>query len=222
MISETILYESYARSLKSEGNTEVILRVGGRLYTFLHKNSRKEQVTIVQEQLYEIFTKKWGSSIKTSKDITISFLVGLLQVFGNTTREIEIDQAACRSSNEKVLEMMLNRNYKEEYEVALCAFQFLQHRGAYHQLQNVGYCFKLSAYMVSRGIGKKVLEKPIEPELRAKMLELSRDIIREVLKACKYSNVSFVRLKIGELNDLIGLLGEQRNYVDLEVRPTVI
>lgn len=217
LLTETILYESYSRCLKSEKNISVLLGAGARLYAFLSKNSRKEQLAIVQDELHKIFLKEWGSSIKTRNEITIIFFVGLLQVLGNTAHHIEIDHAACKSSNDKVRELMSNGQFKEAYEVALCAFQFLEHRGAYHHLHNVGYGFKLSAYMASRGI-KKLTEKPIDPEHRTKMLELSRKIIREILKACKDSEISFVRLKIGELNDLIGLLGEQQNYADLEVR----
>ena len=216
LLSETILYESYSRALKSEKNIEVLLCTGARLYAFLVKKSRKEQVTIMQEQLHKVFLKKWGTTIKTRNEMTLIFVVSLLQVLGNSTQHIEIDHAACKSSNDKVRELMSNGQFKEAYEVALCAFQFLEHRGAYHHLQNVGYGFKLSAYMASRGV-KQLLEKPVEPELKAKMLELSRNIIREVLKACKDSEISFVRLNIEDLNDLIGLLGEQQNYADLEV-----
>jgi hypothetical protein len=217
LLAETILYESYSRSLKSEKNVEVLLCTGARLYLFLLKKSRKEQVTILQEQLHKVFVKKWGANIKTRNDITIIFVVSLLHSLGDSTQNIELDHAACKSSNEKVRELMSKGHYKEAYEVAQCAFQFLEHRGAYHHMQNVGYGFKLSAHMASRGI-KQMIEKPIDPELRTKMLELSRDIIREVLKACKDSEISFVRLNIEELNDLIGLLGEQQNYADLEVR----
>jgi hypothetical protein len=221
LLTETILYESYSRSLKSEKNIEVLLRTGACLYAFLVKKSRREQVTTIQEQLHKIFLKKWGANIKTRNEITIIFVVNLLQVLGNSTHHIEIDHAACKSSNEKVRELMSNGQFKEAYEVAHCAFQFLEHRGAYHHLQNVGYGFKLSAYIASRGV-KQLLEKPVDPELRAKMLELSRDIIREVLKACKDSEINFVRLNIEDLNDLIGLLGEQQNYADLEVRKSNI
>jgi hypothetical protein len=49
------------------------------------------------------------------------------------------------------------------------------------------------------------------------MLDLSRKIIGEVLRACKDSKINFVRLKLSELNELVGLLGEQQNYNDLEV-----
>jgi hypothetical protein len=217
LLTETILYESYSRCLKSEKNVEVLLCTGARLYAFLVKKSRKEQVMVVQEQLHKTFLKKWGANIKTRNEISITFVVSLLQVLGNSTENIEIDHAACKSSNEKVRELMISGHFKEAYEVALCAFQFLEYRGAYHHLQNVGYGFKLSAYLASRGI-KQLLEKPIDPELRAKMLELSRNIIGEVLKACKDSEINFVRLNIENLNDLIGLLGEQQNYADLEVR----
>jgi hypothetical protein len=63
----------------------------------------------------------------------------------------------------------------------------------------------------------KLSGKTVDPELRTKMLDLSRKIIFEVLKACKASKINFIRLKASDLNDLVGLLGEQQNYADLEV-----
>ena len=69
---------------------------------------------------------------------------------------------------------MSNGQFKEAYEVALCAFQFLEQRGAYRHLQNVGYGFKLSAYMASRGL-KKLLGKPINPDQSQDVGTISKD-----------------------------------------------
>jgi hypothetical protein len=52
LLTETMLYESYSRCLKSEKNIEVVLYTGARLFAFLLKTSRREQVTIIQEELH--------------------------------------------------------------------------------------------------------------------------------------------------------------------------
>ena len=41
------------------------------------------------------------------------------------------------------------------------------------------------------------------------MLDLSRKILGEGLKACKASKMKIVRVKLAELNDLVALFGEQ-------------
>jgi hypothetical protein len=50
------------------------------------------------------------------------------------------------------------------------------------------------------------------------MLHLSRALLKEVLQAAKAIQLSLTALSIEELNSLVGLLGHQQNYDDLEVR----
>lgn len=221
LLTETILYETYTGCVKSQKNVDVVLSAGARLYVFLVKSSRKEQSAIVQDELHKIFITKWGSVVKTRIEITQIFVISLLEVLGHTTRHIHIGNAACQSSTSKVRELLEKGQFHEAYDVADFAFHFIEQQRAYHHLQNVGYGFKLSALMANRGRQMPSGEK-FEPDLRNKMLVLSRMIIGEVLKACKDSKINFLRLKPGELNELVALLGEQENYFDLEVRKQLL
>jgi len=213
-LTESILYETYTRSIRSKADIETILVHAGRLRAFLFSHSRKAQVEILEQQSMELFLKKWP--IKASHEMILIFHVGLLEEFGkHETRNVSIGEAACISSIAKVKHLLQQDRVQDAYEVALCATNFINNQRAYHQLQNVPYGFKLSALMAGRGLDKP-LKAGIEPKLRENMLELSRRIIREVLQACKDSKLDFVRFKLQDLNDLIGLLGEQQNFVDLE------
>ena len=216
LLTETTLYESYTRCLKSETKIELIIAHGARLRAFWHARKSLDQVQILQDQLYEIFHKKWSSAVKTKREITFVFFISLLEEIKEVRPDIHIGDVACKSGNNKVHILLTKGNYQQAYEVALCAFQFVKHHRGYHELHNVGHGFKLSALMAGRGL-EHPSERPIEPQLRKQMLELSRTVIREVLQACKDSKIDFVRLQLRQLNDLIGLLGEQQNYVDLEV-----
>ena len=219
LLTETTLYESYTRCLKSETRIELIIAHGARLRAFWHTRKQLDQVAILQDQLYEIFLKKWGSVIKTRREHTFIFFVSLLEEIKEVRADIQIGDFACQSGNNKVRVLLTEGDYQQAYEVALCAFQFVNHHRRYHELHNVGHGFKLSALMAGRGLDHRS-EKPIEPQLRKQMLELSRTVIREVLQACKDSKIDFVRLQLRELNDLVGLLGDQQNYADLEVSKT--
>ncbi|KAH8670231.1 hypothetical protein BGZ60DRAFT_375664 [Tricladium varicosporioides] len=215
LLSESVLYQSYIHCLKSEKNIETILAIGARLYVFLSKSSRKEQIKIIEDELYKIFMKTWGSSSRSRNEITLQFFVSLLKELGHEHHHVRIGNAACVASTTRVHELQLNGKFQEAYEVGLCAFQFIDQQGAYHHLQNIPYGFKLSAYMSGRG-SKKLSDKTVSTELRAKSLQLSREIIAQVLAACKESKIDFVRLQLRDLNDLVGLLGEQQNYTELE------
>jgi hypothetical protein len=207
LLTETILYESYTACIHTEKNIDIILSTSAKLYVFLKTSHHREQMSVVRDEVYKIFIKKWGASLKTRNEITFIFFQALLLELGSHTKQIQLGNA--------VKGLLENGQVKEAYEVALCAFQFIEQQRAYDSLHNVGYGFKLSGYMANRGLEKPV--EKIEPELRKQMLDLSKRIISDVLKACKESEINFVRLKLGELNGLVGLLGEQGNYADLEV-----
>ena len=216
LLTETILYESYHRRIKSEKDTTVILIHAARLRAFLASHRREVRKELLEREAFEIFIKKWQSTIKRRDNISFTFYLGLLEELGKEARNVQVGSAACASSITTVKDLLNTGDVQEAYEVATCALEFINHQRAFHLLQNVPYGFKLSALMVGRGL-EVPLKADISSKLRERMLELSRRIIREVLRACKDSKVDFVRLKLRELSDLASLLGEQQNFADLEV-----
>ena len=217
LLTETYLYETYYRCIKSQADTTVVMINAARLRGFLASHGRKTQKELLQKESFEIFIKKWGSVVKRRDEVSFTFYLGLLGELEKEVRDVSMGNAACAASVTVVKELLNGGNLQKAYEVAACALDFVNSQRAFHLLQNVPYGFKLSALMVGRGLDKP-LGAELSPKLRENMLELSRKIIREVLKACKDSNIDFVRLKLRELNDLSGLMGEQQNFADLEVR----
>ncbi|CAD0095119.1 unnamed protein product [Aureobasidium vineae] len=57
----------------------------------------------------------------------------------------------------------------------------------------------------------------IPAETHTKMLHASREIMAEVLNACKTLEINFSQLHDHELNDLVELLGDQENYKELDI-----
>lgn len=214
LLTETVLLESWMRCVETQKSLEIILTVGAKLFVFLEKTSRKEQIKIFRGKIHSLFFKQWGTVVKSSQETSLLFLTGLLRTL-NTTRKIKIGDAACRSSNGIVDRLVREGDFQKAYEVSLYAFQFGEHQKSYHQLVNIGHGFKLSSLMTTP---VKDIEKQENVALQAKMLELSRKVITVVLKACKDSKVNIVRMKLAELSDLVHLLGTQKNYTDLEVR----
>ena len=207
LLTETVLYESYAK-VKHHSDIELVLFSGARLYTYLVKYQRTEQSLALQEELLKLFLKKYGANIKSTSVTTSLFFVALLYQLGTSIKKVHIGHAACISTNQVVEKYMSSSKYKEAYEITSCALQFIHNQNAYHHLQNIPYGFKLSVFMAT---------KISDLELHAKMLDLSKSIIREVLQGCKDAKINFVQLKLTDLNELVGLLGEQKNYAELEV-----
>lgn len=142
----------------------------------------------------------------------MTFFFALVQELGKEhTHSQNMGRAACIVGSEKVKALIEEDKFQEAYDVALCAFQFIRSHRYYHDSQNFGYGWKLSLYLAGRNVRIKHDNK-----VHSQMLELSRDIIREVLSACKEANISMVQVKLEDLENLIDLLGAQKNYVDLE------
>ena len=218
LLTETILYESFTRCINNKSHTEVILARAASLRAFLISRKRKVQIEVLEHEAHEIFVKQWGSTLKVRSDISFIFCVSLLEELGrHDTHDIKIGHSACVSSATGVQFLLNEDRIQQAYEVAFCALNFINQQRGYHQMQNIGYGFKLSALMAGRGL-EKPLKSGVDPKIRNDMMELSRKIIHEVLQACKDSKIDFVRLQLRELNDLAGLLGQQQNHVNLEVR----
>ncbi|KAL9593550.1 MAG: hypothetical protein Q9219_007499 [cf. Caloplaca sp. 3 TL-2023] len=210
-ITESVLYESYTRSLKQ--STTIMIGHAARLRAFLTRHKRQGQINSIDDQSFEMFIKQW--SLNGQLHIRKLFYISLLEQIGEDIREIQIGDVACRSSATKVAALLGHDRVQDAYEVTACAFAFLKQQNSFHKIENVTYGFKLSGLMVGIGLNKPV-KGGIDTQLHQKMRQLSQDIIREVLKACKEAKIDFVRLRLADLNGLIALLGEQQNYVDLE------
>ena len=212
-LTESILYDSYRRSMKSSDTT--IIGHAARLRAFLASHERHSQREILEKQSYDIFVKNWSINAR-SHGIGMLFYVSLLVQIGDTIRDVQVGNVACTASVIEVRRLLEAGHVQQAYEVAECALDFINRQRSYHHLQNIPAGFKLSTLMAMHGMNQTMKAK-VDPKLRENMFELSRKIIREVLQACKDSKIDFVRLKLHELNDLIGLLGEQQNFADLEV-----
>ncbi|KAL8946803.1 MAG: hypothetical protein Q9183_007858 [Haloplaca sp. 2 TL-2023] len=136
------------------------------------------------------------------------FYISLLEQIGDSIRDVQLGNVACHAVVSRVQSLLAEGQVQKAFEVADCAFEFINRQGAYHHLQNISTGFKLSALMAERAGN--------DQKLQEQMSELSRKIIRGVLQACKESKIDFVRLQLEELNELVALLGMQQNYTDLE------
>lgn len=212
-LTESILYESFNRSLGL--SPAIIVGYAARLRAFLSSRGRHSQRELIERQSYDSFVEKYALNAR-SKEIGMLFYISLLVQIGDTIRDIHIGSVASQSSVVEVRRLLGLGQMHKAYEIAECAFAFIESQHSYQELQNVPAGFKLSALLALRGVEQSTISKA-EPKIREQMLELSRRIIRGVLQACKDSQIDFVRLQLGELNELIGLLGEQQNYADLEV-----
>ena len=215
LLTESILYEHYHVAIQGNTTIETKMLCGAHLRGFLITKQRKEQCLIVEDELLEIFIKAKASGIKSTGSTRLFFLV-LLDEISKSVKIANFDITACNAGNSKVLDLVKTSHFQEALGLATYVFHYAKLHHCYRQANTIGYGFKLSLYMALRGFHKSAEQKP-DQKVHTQMIDLSKTILRETLDGCKNLKINFVQMQESELNDLAGLMGEQKNFGDLEV-----
>lgn len=209
-LTESVLFENYSRSLNSQSKIELLLLRSAHLRSFWLARGRHEEVAILDQRVFDIFSKQFGNALKTKPEMAKVFLISILIHIGaGDTYDIQTARAASIAGNKKVEELIKAGKFQEAHEVGYCTFQFVMTQGGYQQAGLIGYGFKLAKNMAAKG--------KIAAELHGKMLQTSKEVMSEVLNACKTLQINFLQLHDHELNDLVELLGEQESYKELSI-----
>jgi hypothetical protein len=92
----------------------------------------------------------------------------------------------------------------------------MKNYGGFNSQRNVTVGFKLSLCMAGRhSSGTKHCH---DQKLIQKMAELSKSMLKEGLKASEQEAMSFSTMPLETVSQIISLLGEHRDYENLEVR----
>ncbi|KUI73490.1 hypothetical protein VM1G_08814 [Cytospora mali] len=218
LLTESILYDRYSLSLASKALTvEHKLFDGARLYVFLlkiNKEQHAEQLVAVEESLYKLFMEKFGASIKTEALITRAFMIAMIEELGQLRlHEDSLLLIACTAVTARVHALLLADNYAQAVGLATAWYQFMSGQNGFKSAATIPYAFKMSLYLAGLGVKST---KAADAIMQSRMLEMSKTILRETLTACKSMNIDLVQLKASELNSLVRLMGQQKNYEDLE------
>lgn len=205
--TEILLYESYFRATKTRKEFFVILESGCRLYYYLKESKRSLDVKIIEEELLEVFIKHLSVSQTVKRTIIQAFFHICLEEVMNGHYELTVIERATAI----VLEHTKHSRFQEAYDLAALIDRFIHLQGGFRTEQNIHTGFKLALYLAGRGTLRCEDSKLIRT-----MIDLSRIILREALEGSETLDFAFTDLPIELLNDLVGLLGEQQNYEDLE------
>jgi tetratricopeptide (TPR) repeat protein len=208
LMTETTLFESWMRALKYGGRLEVTLSIGARLRAFLRRKHRQDESEKITIELWELFTAEVGGSTKKSGSLWELFLACLAEMEHEEHHLTLTDAGAIA-----VISHYDKGDFKGAFELASWIHKFIQGHGDYGTPQNLEVGFKLSLCMAGRNRPKRCQDQ----ELSRKMMELSGSILGQVLKVSEQEHMSFSKMPIHDLNLIVGLLGEQRNFKDLEV-----
>lgn len=208
---ETILQETYTKSLAKEIGFETKFVHGARLRYF-RRSKYSSQDSKIEEELFEAFQKQKGSSITTSETTTRYFFSLLIEDVGKSHREVDIVKTGCSSGTIAVHCLLEQSKFQEAISLSTCIRQFTTSHHGYRDQGNINTGFKLALYLAGRNA-----KQCQDHKMRQQMLALSRSFLEEVLEASRHIKVDLTKTPILELNELISLLGEVGDYKNLEV-----
>jgi hypothetical protein len=209
LMSESLLTEAYIKAKKSNAPFDTVFGYGTRLRSFLKGKQRKE-ATRLQEELLEIFTHKIVSNRQVDEAAIRQFFDIVVAEFGKDQQDVSILKVVA----EAILRSFNENQFQRGYSLAVLIDAYMHHYDGFRSQVKIERAFQVCLYLTGHGT-----KRCTDAKLKQSMLHLSRVLVKEVLQAAKAIRFSLTTLSVEELNSLVGLLGQQQNFDDLEVRP---
>ncbi|KAH0563240.1 hypothetical protein GP486_002195 [Trichoglossum hirsutum] len=210
LMTETTLYESWMRSQKYGSSFEIILGIGARLSVFLKTRNREDESNKITDELWELFLSEM--SIGETKRSGIHWELFLVCV---TEMAVEgHDLTVIDAGATLVLSRYEAGAFESSFELATWFCKYIKSHGGFTSQQNLTIGFKLALCMAGRhSSGARHCQ---DQRLAQKMMELSKGLLKEVLKASEHEGMSFSSMPLEEVSRIVSLLGEQHDHENIE------
>jgi hypothetical protein len=207
LMTESLLTESYMKAKKSNASFDSIFGYGARLRLFYRRHERKDSARL-DEELLEIFTQKIVGNRETDKAAIRQFFDIVVSEHGKDQQDVIILQNVAAA----VLRACNENQFQRGLSLAILSDAYVHHYDGFRSHIKVENAFKICLYLAGHGT-----KKCPDAKLQHSLLNFSSRLLKEVLRDAKAIQLNMVALPVDELNTLVGLLGLQKNYEDLEV-----
>lgn len=232
LLAESMFYERFSTSIKNKSAMHMVLMHAARMRSMLFRLQRGKDFEVVESKTVNYFISVEPEVSKTcSKNSIRTFLGVLLTHFSAHFEHFTQDSMTSRAGNAAVRELrtlLRQHKHKEAVELARCTYHFLMAHEGLDDPTEISLGFQLCLLLSGRGVqtdttqanenpqqDKHGRQTPSDPALQKEMMDLSKKILGEVIQICKTHNISLVRCQWAEINDMISLLGEVKNYEQL-------
>ncbi|KAJ2989351.1 hypothetical protein NUW58_g3511 [Xylaria curta] len=214
ILAEFLSYERLVSSIKAKTKIGVILLLGARLRHIHFRTNRAEDFEIVERQVLDYFMTVEVKIVETSAKASIrGFVRILLAYFSERNRPKDFIASAARAAVSELKVYLTNLKYKEAVGLAQVIYRFLMAHEGLDDPTEITLGFQLCLMMAGRGGYKRT--KAADEETNKTMVALSHAILGEVFEICKNNNIDLVRCPLHELDELISLLGDQKDIARL-------
>ncbi|WQF85619.1 Putative tetratricopeptide-like helical domain superfamily [Colletotrichum destructivum] len=222
VLLETVLYEQYMSVMSTVTDStriETIIEPAARLRFVWESRNRKGFVSVLDKKLFALFTSRYGKFLGgQDANVTFGFYEALLAEIGGGIAAdrgaIDFALVSCKAAFASVRRLMVEENnFAKANGVARCAFEFAHAQRFYHQRNCHAWGFRLAEVLAGIDVDNW---KTADAKQKENMLATSRHVLQHVLAALKEEKVEFTSLRFEDISSLVYLLGEQKNWTDLE------
>ncbi|RYO96498.1 hypothetical protein DL765_011587 [Monosporascus sp. GIB2] len=229
LLLETILYEQYTTVITSKSTKfEVVLEHAARLRCLWVSRGRVGLVEVLDRKLFALFTERYskylGSHANNRNEVFDLYEALLFEIgdgaSADRTTSLDFGLITCKAVNAAVRKFMVDKkDMSRAHAVAECGFQFANAQRFYHEHRCGVVGYRLAEMLAGREVPTW---NTADAATKEALLGTSRRVLQTVLIALREANVDIVRLRFEELSSLISLLGEQKNYTELETLLTIL
>lgn len=213
LTAEYLYFEQFRAEISSAkaSSFQSVIGTVSRLHGFLRSRGRWSPAARLVDQFTNYFVSTQNEKIQVSAGQAKVFISALLEYFSTHSSHDFLRSVAIASYN-RVEQLLSSKDYKTASDLALTSFKFIRaHDGFSSSISTIKLGFKLGLAVSGRDI-----QPHPDPPTRKNMLTTSAIIMTDILGYCKLKKIDLSQLDLLNLNSLIGLLDEQKDYHMLE------
>ncbi|TGJ87334.1 hypothetical protein E0Z10_g1461 [Xylaria hypoxylon] len=210
ILAEFLFYERLLSSIKMKAKIGIVILLGSRLRHIHLRTNRANDFEVVERQVLDYFTVTEVSVVKESTKSSIrGFVRILLSYFSERNQPKNFVASAARAAVSELKVYLTNLKYKEALGLTQCIYKFLMAHEGLDDPTEITLGFQLCLMMAGRGVYKRT--STADDETNKAMLALSQAILGEVFDICKNNKIDLARCPLNELDELVSLLGDQKD-----------
>jgi hypothetical protein len=212
LVAEHLFYERFVRSIKAKAKLQQVFVHAARLRHILVRNNRFEDFVLIETQLVEFFATTEAAVSKAVSPTALTAFINVITKYAAEHPNVHFKSFVVAASYAAVdqLRVLLKQNKDQEaLDLATCTFQFLMAHEGLDDPTEIRLGFQLCLMTAGKG---EFSFKSSSPEVQSEMLALSQQILAEVFDICRSNNINIARAQLSELNELISLVGEHKDY----------
>lgn len=209
LVAEYLFYERFIKYTETR-NFEMLLVCASRIRQLLVRTHRVKDFVLIENKTIGFVKKTETRIVEHSSQASITTFVKIVLEYYATGHIWKSWTAgAGYAAVQKITSLLSSAHHQEALELTTCTFHFLMAHEGLDDPTELTLGFKLALMMAGRTVKdfktgpKKILDD---------MMNLSRHILAEVFKICDAQEFKLAECQLLELNELIILLGEQRDF----------